>query len=252
MFLNTGRMVQYRESRLLIEAGFIHGFTTRIGGVSHPPYDSLNLGDKTGDFPEAVKENKNLLAKEIGVGVDRWITLRQVHSAVVVNSDTPFKTLPEADSVITNRSGVIAAVKVADCLPVLIADPVEKVVASVHCGWKGLSSGIIEKTLNAMNISYGSKPGNLIAALGPCAGVCCYEIGKDIAGLFTKNSVSKRNGACYLDLDALACSLLTGAGLNENNIDSIGLCTICKAEHFYSYRRDREASGRMMAFIGIL
>jgi YfiH family protein len=197
-------------------------FTTRRGGVSEGAFASLNLGLKTDDDPDRVRENRERVRAQ--AGVERLVQGRQVHGTrVVVDADD----VQEADGQLTTRPGVAAIVLVADCLPVALVGP--RAVGMVHAGWRGLAAGVLEAGVAAL----GACP--LAAAIGPGIGPCCCEVGDDVRAVFG-------TGERTLDLKAIARARLRAAGVDE--IHDCGLCTACDEQRFFSHRRDRGVTGR--------
>jgi hypothetical protein len=221
--------------------------TTRRGGVSEPPYDSLNVGIAVGDHPEAVAENRARLTALLP-GAPRW--LRQVHGNAVVEADDV--TVPvEADGAFTRTPGVVCVVQMADCMPVLFAADDGSVVAAAHAGWRGLASGILENTIGALNI----EPRRLHAWLGPAIGPARFEVGDEVREAFMAQSADAASaftahaqGKWLADLFLLARQRLRRAGVGH--ISASGLCTVSDPTRFFSHRRDR-ISGRMAAAIWI-
>lgn len=226
------------------------GFTTRNGGVSKPPFDSLNFGRKTTDDPAAVDENFRLFFQFLDVDTSKAAFMGQVHSDTVRIVDNG-GLIPATDGLITVEPGLVIAVKTADCVPLLLFDPATKTAAAVHCGWRSLCAGIAEKTASLMETSFGAKPGDILAAIGPSAGVCCYEIGDDVSRHLQFDSVRRENGAMYADLRHELRRRLEALGLRSDHVETSSDCTICNSGRFYSHRRDGVQSGRMMGFIKI-
>jgi YfiH family protein len=238
------------ESPLL--AAFRHGFTTRQGGVSAPPYDTLNLGGAVGDDPARVAENWRRLEAHTGL---RFARVRQVHGARVLRADAPCDPAEEADVVLTAAEGVAACVSVADCVPVLLADPGTGAVAAVHAGWRGTLARAAAEAVLALGREVGAAPGDLLAAIGPSIGPCCYEVSVDLAARFgaelagsVATPVAPGGARPHLDLWAANRAVLTAAGVRADQIDLLGACTSC-GDLFFSHRRDAGRTGRQMAFI---
>ncbi len=211
-------------------------FTTRHGGVSEGPYTSLNLGRWTEDSRDAVEHNRARLARDLGLG---FAYGRQVHGRTVLRANEATSEPgdpPEADGQATSAAGVGALVLTADCLPIAIAGG--GAVASVHAGWRGLRDGVIAEGVRAVRELGDGGP--LAAAIGPAAGVCCYEVGEDVHARFAGLGPEVRRGA-NLDLPAIARIELERAGVEK--IHDVGICTICSG-HFYSHRRDHGITGR--------
>ena len=225
-----------------------HAFvTTRAGGVSPAPFDSMNLGLRSGDETENVLRNRAILRAALPAE-PAW--LRQVHGAGVVDASAVVDE-PEADASWTARPGVVCAVMVADCMPVLLCDQGGGAVGAAHAGWRGLSSGVIEATVRAM----GTPPERLSAWLGPAIGPRNFEVGEDVLAAFVAHDARAasafspypgRPGKWLCDLYALARQRLDALGVTA--IAGGGFCTV-EESRWFSHRRDRGRSGRMAAFI---
>jgi polyphenol oxidase len=219
--------------------------TTRRGGVSRGPYASLNLGMRVGDDPEAVAENRRRVCAQLPAQ-PQW--LKQVHGIEVAHADDATADVA-ADAAWTRSAGVVCAVQAADCLPVLFCDRGGTTVAAAHAGWRGLSAGVLERTVAAM----ARPPGELLAWLGPAIGPRAFEVGRDVLEAFTSRDAEcadafqpLREGKWLADLYALAWHRLAHAGVSE--VYGGGWCTASDADRFFSHRRDR-VSGRQAAFI---
>ncbi|WP_374669739.1 peptidoglycan editing factor PgeF [Ramlibacter sp.] len=236
--------------------------TERAGGVSLPPYDSLNLGDHVGDVPAAVARNRALHAQALGV---RPVYLKQVHGCGVVHvtAETPDGT--EADACWTAEPGVACTIMVADCLPLLLADRDGRVVAAAHCGWRGLAGdagqGVLETLWATVwpqlaASSEAAAPG-MLAWLGPCIGPDAFEVGPEVRAAFMATDPGAdrcfrplREGKDLADLPALARRRLHALGITaiSGNDGSTAWCTVSQPSRFFSHRRDR-VSGRLAAAI---
>ncbi|MDX6590297.1 MAG: purine-nucleoside/S-methyl-5-thioadenosine phosphorylase / adenosine deaminase [Solirubrobacterales bacterium] len=215
-------------------------FSTRLGGVSAPPFDSLNLGVLTDDSDEAVVENRGRLAAALDLDAGRIPIGLQVHAAEIARHDAPQvpspfaqpgSDLPQVDGHVVSAPGLAPLVFVADCLPVALAGPAG--VAMLHCGWRGLAAGILAAGAEAV--------GATDAAIGPGIGPCCYEVGEEVLAAFAdlgQGIAANR----MLDLPEVARRLLERAGVER--VESAGLCTSCESELFFSHRRDRGRTGR--------
>lgn len=223
--------------------------TTRAGGVSSGEYASMNLGAGSGDAPQNVERNR-LIVRALLPGMPRW--LAQVHGAgvVVLDALAP-QAVPEADAAVARASGHVCAVLTADCLPVLLSDEEGRRVGVAHAGWRGLSAGVIENTVRALDVA----PRSLIAWMGPAIGPQAFEVGPEVreailatdpgaGGAFRAHAPGK----FMADLYALARRRLELAGVAR--VYGGGYCTHREAERFFSYRREKR-SGRMGAFIWI-
>ena len=231
-------------------ADLAHGFTTRLGGLSRPPHDSLNLSLSTGDDETVVAANLDRLRANLGL--KSLAAVYQVHGAevVVVNGTGhhPLSTLARADAMVTAERGVGLLVKSADCMPVLLADPESGVLGAAHAGWRGLVVDVIGATVRAM-IGLGADPGRILAGLGPTLGPCCAEFvnyrtefPEEMHPFLIENN--------RFDLWAYARFQLGRAGLRPENVETLALCTRCRADLFYSHRGLGPITGRMGAVIG--
>jgi purine-nucleoside/S-methyl-5'-thioadenosine phosphorylase / adenosine deaminase len=185
-------------------------------------------------------------------GVQNLATLRQIHSNKVVVATRP-GDLGEGDALISNVPGLTLAIRTADCLPVLIADPENRAVAAVHAGWRGTVQEIVLEAIRAMSAEYGSRRENLVIAVGPGIGGCCYEVGPEVAEQFSRFFPERQDlhGTTKIDLPESTIRQLRRNGGRAGQIDSSGLCTRCLADQFHSYRRDGQAAGRMVSALGI-
>ncbi|HEX2359527.1 MAG TPA: polyphenol oxidase family protein [Solirubrobacterales bacterium] len=214
-------------------------FSTRAGGVSEPPYESLNVAIKTGDEQGRVHDNRRRLAAALGVAPENVLMGRQVHGAELRWHDSAQEprvyadVVPspiEADAHATAEPGLVPLVVVADCLPIALAGPGG--VAIAHGGWRGLAGGIVESAAARVDAE--------AAAIGPGIGPCCYEVGEEVLGAFSGlDGVAEGR---MLDLPAAARALLQRAGVTA--VDAAELCTSCNPDLFYSHRRDGERTGR--------
>lgn len=206
-------------------------FTTRLGGVSEAPFDSLNLGVLTDDEPESVGENRRRLAAVLDRDPAEVVFARQVHGAELVTHRGPQGDPPEADGHVVTETGLAPLVFVADCLPVALSGPGG--VAMLHCGWRGLAAGIAARGAEAV--------GATDAAIGPGIGPCCFEVGFEVLEAFAGLGGGVAAGR-MLDLPEVARRLLREAGVER--IESAGLCTSCNPGLFFSHRRDAGRTGR--------
>ncbi len=175
----------------------------------------------------------------------RYTNLKQIHSDKVVVADDRKGCLEQGDALITSEPGNLLGVRTADCVPILIADPENRAVAAIHAGWRGTSAGIVSKAVAKLTAEFGSRPAALRAAIGPSIGPCCYEVGLEVASLFQASGST-------VDLPGENRSQLVSSGLTPEHIDVSELCTLCYGDgEFHSFRRDKEASGRMVSAIGI-
>jgi polyphenol oxidase len=274
----------------------LHGFSTRKAGESRiNGAAALNLGFTDWDSRETVERNRSSFLRAItaaksvakananGATAHRLVTLRQIHSDIVrVFSRAPVKA-PQADAATSRRVGLVLAIQTADCVPILLADVRRHAVAAVHAGWRGTLKRIVIKTLGRMRAEFGTKPGDVIAALGPAIGPCCYEVGPEVAqaffgqfseakewfeGPFDRLATGEEPNPLpwltmmppghepppervQLDLRAANRWQLVHAGVRLRNIAVSTLCTGCRSDLFFSYRKEGPATGRMMSVIGM-
>ncbi len=223
-------------------------FTTRRGGFSRGPYESLNLGRLTPDDPEDVQRNRQLLQSQIG---GRLAMIRQVHGPRVLvrmalsdaSGPAPRRDLEKADGQATVQKGIAPVVLTADCLPIAVAGG--GAVAMLHAGWRGLAEGVIGEGVRAVRELADGEP--IEAAIGPGAGACCYEVGGEVRERFDGCGAGPHRGG-HLDLKAIARTQLEAAGVGH--VHDVGLCTICSSpELFFSHRRERGVTGRQAGLI---
>ncbi len=265
----------------------MHGFSTRPGGVSSAyGGGALNLGPTREDTPENVERNRQRFIHKLGA-LDAngrpWplISVSQIHSAIIHRVDQlPVRRL-KGDGLITSQPGVLLAIKIADCLPVLIVDPERRAIGAFHAGWRGTVRRIVEKGVGEMRKHFGSEPAKLLAAIGPGVGSCCYETGDEVErefesqfaywqelfeDVFDSRTLHARYPLLFLNqrapghgdpalsrhLNLVKANLfqLRDAGVAGANISNLGLCTSCHTDLFFSYRRE-QVTGRMMAVLGI-
>jgi polyphenol oxidase len=220
-------------------------FTTRLGGVSARPYESLNLGILTGDDRDDVRANRHRMAGALDLRPENVLIGRQVHGGDIASHDAPPSPsafadpgpdLPPVDGQVTSRAGLAPLVMVADCLPVAVAGPGG--VAMLHCGWRGMAAGIVAAGVGAV--------GAEAAAVGPGIGPCCYEVGREVLERFQDLGEGISDGR-MLDLREVARRLLERAGVDEVEVSEV--CTSCNPDLFYSHRRDGERTGRQAGLV---
>ena len=220
-------------------------FSTRLGGVSEPPYDSLNLGILTGDDRDRVRENRRRLAERLELSPERVAMGWQVHGADLREWDAapegggfadPGAELDRVDGHLTSAPGVALLVLVADCLPVALAG--DGRVAMLHCGWRGLAGGIVERAV----AEFGEAPQ---AVVGPGIGACCYEVGEEVLAAFADVPGAARDR--MLDLRAVAQSKLESAGVEGTQ--HVDACTSCRGDLYFSHRRDGPETGRQAGLV---
>ena len=247
-----------------------HGFSTHRGGVSRaylpdglgdsrPELGQLNLGFTAADTAENVSENRLRWIEAVtGIRETPLRTIRQIHSGVSVVAEAAApETISEADGIMTKQAGILLGVMTADCIPVLVADPVNRAVAAFHAGWRGTVARIVEHGVAQMTAEFGSDPAQMVAAVGPGIGLCCYAVGGDVEAQFAAQFsygaelFLKGNETSRLDLIEANRRQLLSAGLAEGAVAIVGGCTSCQPWYFYSHRASGGHAGRMMASIGI-
>lgn len=243
-------LIVFQSSLLKDQSPLKHAFSSRKGGVSPAPFESLNLGPDVGDDAENVPENRRRFLQILDAGVDRLAMGEQVHGNHVEIVSQP-GLYPATDGLITARRGIVLAVKIADCVPLLFFDPVKTVLAVVHAGWRGVIYGIIPAAVQSMIDEFFVRPENLLCAIGPSIRSCCYEIQRDVADRFDDDAIIRRGGKLFLDLIHVIKKQLELLGLKSDNVDISEYCTHCQGELFFSYRRDGIHSGRMMLAAGL-
>jgi YfiH family protein len=263
----------------------VHGFSTRPGGYSRAyGGGALNLGLTKDDSKAAVEHNRSAFLHELGVGKERWplVTLRQVHSDVIHFVDSPPESQSVGDGLITARPGLLLAIQTADCLPIILADPKHSAVGVFHAGWRGTLKRIVEKGVGRMRLHFGSRPRDLKAAIGPGIHGCCYTVGPEVRDKFESQFTyaeklfrvveesdpvrekypmlfltarapghSELPKKIFLDLVEANRQQLLAMGVPAKSIEVSPLCTNCRTDLLFSYRAEKEKTGRMMAVAGI-
>lgn len=235
------------------QKGIWHGIFTRCGGNSLPPFDGLNTALSVGDRKADVEKNRSLILKTTRGRQLRFV--RQVHrdKAVILDdggsSENPISEPTEADAMITQVPGQDLAIQVADCQAVMLYDPVRRVVANIHSGWRGSIGNIIGKTIQKMTEGFGSDPSDLLGGIGPSLGPCCAEF-INYRTEIPEQYWLYRDENDHFDFWAIGRDQLTEAGLKSENIEKSGICTRCRTDLFFSYRGEG-ITGRFSAVIGL-
>jgi YfiH family protein len=218
-------------------AWLVHGFSTRAAG----------------DFSALDRDRIHWDGEEFPLAM-----LRQIHSdnihVIGAARENAAPALQEGDGLLAAKTGVLVGVRTADCLPLLLVDRRSRTAAAVHAGWRGSTLEIAARAVEKLTTEMGARPEDLEAVIGPGIGVCCYEVGEDVAGQFAgrfDHGVAERDGRLYVDLAAANRTQLQEAGVPEAQIHLSGMCTRCLAGQFYSYRREGDKAGRMLAVVGI-
>jgi polyphenol oxidase len=240
------------RSSLLSRAGFAHGFATRRGGVSAPPFDSLNFRVAGSERPANVAENLRLVAGEVGFVPEELHLVDQIHGAGVLIAEgrTNTRERDQADAIVLG-GGAAGAVRVADCVPILVGDLFSGRAAAIHAGWRGIEAGVIGAALAALGDSRRTR----VAAVGPCIGSCCFEVGMDVAervaeAVGDRAVVVRTSGdKAHVDLRLAVRRQLAQHGMRAFDVEDVEGCTKCDARRFFSFRRDGQDSGRHLAVI---
>jgi len=258
-----GTAILFKEAE---RYGAVVAFSLRHSGSSEPPFDSLNFSEAVGDSRENVQRNLDILTLTLEIAPNKVVTSIQVHGDSAVIIDTVPSVRPRADAIIAAVPGLFPAVKTADCLPVLLLDPVHRISAAVHAGWRGTVLRITGKVVETMKARFRTEPCDIVAALGPAIGTCCYEVDDAVLVPFrasvpdaerfivaaggTQNQDGPHRQSVRLDLLEANRAELISRGVREEKIFSAQLCTSCRPDLFFSHRRDGAPSGRHIAVVG--
>jgi polyphenol oxidase len=256
--------IEYFESSLLSECDFLtHAFCTRRGGVSEDEYDSLNISFKEGDFESKVLQNWHRLATAFAIPMDQFLTLNQVHGndIFIIKPFGDYYSANDAlnyDAIVTSRTNLAVCIKTADCVPVFIVDRIKKIIAVVHAGWKGTALEISARVVRLLLEKYGSSPGDILTAIGPSIGQCCFEVDTSAANAFFEQKNNQaflfpgaRPNKWMLDLAEANRRQILNCGIPEANIDVSDLCTFCRQDLFFSHRGSGGITGRQVNFMMI-
>jgi len=243
------------RSKLLASVGVCALFTTRLGGESHPPFDSFNLGHGIGDDEKAVAANMQRLVGAANLPSPPHQARQEHGTGHLLCSGSGCVHDSAADILIAQESGCPLAVRTADCLPILLADPVNRKIAAVHAGWRGTAARVVVRAVELMR-EEGAAIDCIRASLGPCIGPCCFEIGEEPAAALAASATHaaraiSRSEKAYADLAAINAMQLHEAGVATAHIESLQQCTCCHPELFFSYRRDGGSSGRHLAVVAL-
>jgi len=259
----AGALPVYRFERLNGDAALTHAVFTRLGGVSAPPYASLNLGHTVGDSREAVEINHDRVYQALEVPRARVATCHLTHSAdvLLVRSSDGGRVVGRGDAMVTADAGVYLGMRFADCAPILLHDPAQRVVGLAHAGWRGTVKNVAGAVVETMIDQLACSPQNIVAVIGPAIGPCCYQVGEDVIqaveGALSWRAAthdgarlfSRRNGRyAYFDLWEANRQQLVAAGVGRVVVS--GVCTACRTDHFFSHRAERGRTGRFGVVIG--
>lgn len=248
--------IKYASSHILDALDFIrHGFLSRIGGISEPPFASLNFDTRDGDDIKNVEHNKTIAGRLFAFDASKILTINQSHGNDVLIIDKPVKDISglsktSADAIITNQYGIAIGILTADCVPIMVVDPVKKIIGIVHAGWRGTAKLIVQKVVEIMVKHFGSDKKAILAAIGPSIGQCCYKVDEVVAREFRDNEfINKEDDYWRLDLKKANLSQMVNSGILEKNISVEDFCTSCRNDLFFSYRKDGKVTGRQLNFI---
>lgn len=236
---------------VLEQMGVPHAIFGRLGGASLPPFDSLNTGHTVGDVPEAVAANMARICQALGVAQEDLVTARLVHGTrvAVVGSEDRGRVVPATDALVTASPDVVLFLRYADCVPLLLFDTRSGAVGLGHAGWKGTIDGIAVAMVEAMQQAFGSRPGEIVGAIGPAIGPCCYEVGPDVEALVRQGLPQmagevlwNRNGRVRFDLWEANRRQWLDIGVAQ--VEVSGVCTVCRRDLFFSHRGDGGRTGR--------
>lgn len=262
--------VQKNEAALLFDKWsqdeVLCGMSTRNGGVSHFPFQTLNTGLHVFDRNEDVVKNRELVAQNLGIPLHSWVFADQTHENSIrcvtyedagKGSKTYDAALKATDGLYTNVKNLVLALCFADCVPLYFYDPAKSLAGIAHAGWKGTVLQIGKKMVKIWETAEGSRLEDIQAAIGPAIGSCCYKVDERVIEKVnqlpfqTESAIAEANSTEYmLNLKELNRLILLDAGIKEQNITVSPLCTSCESELFFSHRRDKGKTGRMMSFIG--
>ena len=264
---HTKQGLIWHTSSLLDDPALRHGFSTRVGGVSPAPWDSLNLGIARGDTPENLQENYRRFCAVLGVDAHRTVLSRQVHEdniRLVTEADAGKglwreRDYESVDAMICREPNLPLVVFSADCGIILLWDPEHRAVGAVHAGWRGVASGLVKKTALRMQEVFGSDPAQLRCAIGPAIGPCCFETDEDVPtalrqalGDAVKPYMEKHGAKWHIDLKAINAHWLRCAGVPAHQIDVCSHCTACMPELYWSHRKTGNARGAQIAMISLM
>ena len=257
-----GGMVWF-ASEMLERRGIRHGFTTRAGGTSRGVFSSLNFSSREGDVPKRVIDNWGRLETAATLPAGKWALLSQVHGARVerVAAGGPAchhrRNHAEADGLATAAKGVVLGVLTADCLPVVLAVPGASAVAVAHAGWRGTLEGVVPEAVRELCAIAGAEPHEILAAIGPSIGSCCLQVGREVHEAFHERwgaahtrRILVKSDPWRLDLQTANLLQLREAGVPSSNVATVQMCTCCRKDLFFSYRREGR-TGRMLNFVTV-
>ena len=251
-FVETNGL-RYFQFDLFKSQDIFHAVLTRRGGLSADPFSSLNTGGTVGDDPQAVLANHEKIYQTFGYDYYSRFDVWQVHGTEILCADAPRSPEtphPKADGIMTDKEDITLFMRFADCVPILLMDPVHRVIGIIHAGWQGTASQIARVAVEKMQACYGSRPGDLLAGIGPSICQECYEVGPEVVRAFRQTFGDQadqyfspsEHGNPHLDLWSANRDTLRMAGVNQ--IEVSGLCTACHLDDWYSHRAEHGRTGR--------
>jgi len=249
--VGNGDLPPQARLEVLEQMGVPHAIFGRLGGASQPPFDSLNTGHTVGDAPEAVAANMARICRALGVSPEDLVTARLVHGTrvAVVGPQDRGRVVPATDALVTVSPEVVLFLRFADCVPLFLFDTRTGAVGLGHAGWKGTIEGIAAAMVEAMREAFGSRPEEMVGAIGPAIGPCCYEVGPDVEALVRQGLspmagevLQSRNGRVHFDLWEANRRQWLAAGVGQ--VEVSGVCTACRRDLFFSHRGDGGRTGR--------
>jgi YfiH family protein len=254
-----GGPIKYYKFSSFDERCIYHAVFTRHGGISPTPWKSLNFGASVGDDGNRVRQNKENALAVLGITTDSVYNVHQVHSTEIVHTERPLPANEphlKADAIITNTPGVTLMMRFADCVPILLYDPVKRAIGMAHAGWIGTINKIVGKTVQKMKVTFGTVPSNLQAAIGPSIGPDHYVVGTDVVEKVVSNFGESANrliihdqGKMYFNLWEANQLILAEAGVSK--IETAGICTQCSLDDWFSHRGEHGNTGRFGVVMGL-
>ena len=255
--MENGGVIFYISEQLQASPNITHAITTRHGGVSPAPYHSLNLSAYVGDEPANARENLARVHRALGLKASATVDAKQAQAVQVARITEAERgtRIMNVDALISNIPNTPLMLRYADCVPILFYDPVHRAIGVAHAGWRGTVGKVVTNTVCAMGETFGTKPEDLIACIGPSIGPCCYEIGADVQSrveeTFADSSalLLRRSGSTHLDLWEANAAQLRELGVRT--VEVSGICTSDRTDDFYSWRREQAHTGRFAAIIAL-
>ena len=261
--ISQRRSVRYVESMAISRVGFVlHAFCTRRDGISKGSFRSLNVSACEGDSDLSVRRNLEMIAGAFALNPQQFLFVNQVHSDAVLVVDGTFATdlgkiaARSYDAVVTDQPGVAIGIRTADCVPLILVDPMKKVVGAVHAGWRGTALGVAARTVEELVNRFSSRPNDIQVSVGPAIGACCYEVDAGVyqafAGMRDQHSFFRHcaeSEKWMLDLPLANIAQLESRGVPRENISSTAFCTACRRDLFFSHRAEGGKTGRQLTFV---